>query len=36
MTVAFDLIVDDAITYFKKNSNNPEDPLYRAIKYDTI
>ena len=36
MTVAFDLITSDAISYFKKNSNDKNDPLYRAVSLNNI
>ena len=32
ITIGFDLITDRAMTYFKKNSNDPKDPLSRAVK----
>ena len=32
ITIGFDLITDQAMTYFRKNSNDPKDPLSRAVK----
>ena len=32
ITTGFDLITDQAMTYFRKNSNDPKDPLSRAVK----
>ena len=34
ISIGFDLLPDQAITYFKRNSNNSEDPLFRAIPFN--
>jgi len=32
-SIGFDLITEAAMKYFKENSNDPLDPMYRAVKY---
>lgn len=33
MSIGFDLLPDESISYFKKYNNNADDPLYRATRF---